>query len=52
MDKNSLAKLVPSRNDAILAYRVFDGQTVLVRFSTRNIEYAEYNGNANLAAYQ
>jgi len=30
MDKNSLAKLVPSRNNAILAYRIFDDQTVLV----------------------
>ena len=30
MDKNHLLKLVPSRNDAILAYRVFDGQTALV----------------------
>jgi len=30
MDRNHLVKLVPSRNDAILAYRVFDGQTALV----------------------
>jgi hypothetical protein len=30
MDKNYLLKLVPSRNDAILAYRIFDGQTALV----------------------
>jgi len=30
MDRNSLVKLIPSRNDAILAYRVFDRQTVLV----------------------
>jgi radical SAM protein with 4Fe4S-binding SPASM domain len=30
MDRNPLVKLVPSRNDAILAYRVFDRQTILV----------------------
>ena len=30
MDKNYLLKLAPSRNDAIVAYRVFDGQTALV----------------------
>lgn len=30
MNKNSLVKIVPSRNDAILAYRIFDGQTALV----------------------
>ena len=30
MDKNSLVKVVPFRNDAILAYRVFDGQTALM----------------------
>jgi len=30
VDRNSLIKLVPARNDAILAYRVLDGQTFLV----------------------
>jgi len=30
MSEDSLVRLVPSRNDALLAYRVFDGQTVLV----------------------
>ena len=30
MSENSLLRLVPSRNDALLAYRVFDEQTALV----------------------
>jgi len=30
MSEDSLVRLVPSRNDALLAYRVFDGQTALV----------------------
>lgn len=30
MVENALLRLVPSRNDALLAYRVFDGQTALV----------------------
>jgi len=30
MNKNSIVKVVPSRNDTILAYRIFDGQTALV----------------------
>lgn len=30
MNEDSLIRLVPSRNDALLAYRVFDGQTALV----------------------
>jgi len=30
MGEDSLVGLVPYRNDALLAYRVFDGQTALV----------------------
>ena len=30
MNENSAVTLVPSRNDAILAYKIFDGQMALV----------------------
>jgi len=33
MDKGSLVKLAPIRNDVLLAYRDFDGQTVIVNLA-------------------
>ena len=37
MNKDSLAKLIPSRNDVFLAYRIFNGQMALVDLTQRTL---------------